>query len=571
MTANAGARPPIAAVEPISLLSRVYGFGSIFAKTIRDSRFAFIVIAGLFSGLAMFMGAAIQSVFPTPASRLAVDSLIGSMPPEMVNLFGKPVGLGTLGGYLTWKYGIVFTMGTALWSILALSGTLAGEAARGSLDFVGATAFARRRIALEKVAAHLTMLILALAIVSVALIVTSNVFGDVAQGDQIAPLEAVGFVLWIGSLALFFGGLAFALAPILGRGGSAGVAGVLMMVLWVASGMNLLGPVADLSPYRWTVDHIPLVGQYEWPGLALVGVLGLVFLAAGVEVFARRDVGITAGLGLPTLPAAVLGVRGPISRAFGDQLPRAIAWGLGLGLFGLMLASLAGPFAVRISEDPNLFQIIRQVFPSFDIGSAGGFMQLYAELFFIVAGFAGATLVSKWAADETSGHLEMVLTTPLARARWVIAGAIAAILAIAVMTVIYAIGIGLGAAAGGVSPDTAMLGTASLGLYAAAVVGIGIAVGGLWRTSLAAELAALVVIATYLVDLLAPPLNWPDWIHQLALTAHFGQPMTGQWDETIRLLGVVVTFPVGVVACLAIVVVGTALGAWGMARRDVGH
>jgi ABC-2 type transport system permease protein len=557
MAAGTGSRPPLATVQPISLLSRLYGFGSIYAKTIRDSRLAFIVVAGILGGLGLFMGAAIRSVFPTPESRLAVDSLIGSMPPEMVNLFGKPVGLGTLGGYLTWKYGAVFTMGTAFWSILALSSTLAGEAARGSLDFVGATAFARRRIALEKVFAHLTMLALAMIIVAVAVVTSSNVFGDAAQGDQIPPIGAIGFVLWIGFLALFFGGLAFALAPVLGRAGAAGVAGVTMMVLWVASGMNLLGPIADLSPYRWTIDHIPLVGQYAWSGLALVGLVGVAFLIIGTELFARRDVGITAGLGLPTLPADVLGVRGPISRAFGDQLPRALSWGLGLGVFGVLLASLAGPFAAQISKDPNLFQIIRQIFPNFDIGSAGGFLQLYAELFFIVAGLAAATFVSKWASDETGGRLEMVLATPLARAGWVVAGAIGAVAAIVVMTIIYAIGIGLGASAGGVSPGTAMLGTASLGLYAAAIVGIGIAIGGLWRTSVAAELAALAVIATYLLDLLAPPLNWPDWVHQFALSTHFGMPMTGQWDG------------VGIVASLVILIGGTALGAWGMARRDV--
>ncbi len=80
---------------------------------------------------------------------------------------------------------------------------------------------------------------------------------------------------------------------------------------------------------------------------------------------------------------------------------------------------------------------------------------------------------------------------------------------------------------------------------------------GLWRTSLAAEIAALVVVATYLIDLLAPPLKLPDWFHQLALTAHMGQPMIGQWD-----LG-------GVVACLVIAAGGILLGAWGMARRDV--
>ena len=36
----------------ISPLSRIYGFGSIYGKTIRDSRLAFIIAAGLLGGLA---------------------------------------------------------------------------------------------------------------------------------------------------------------------------------------------------------------------------------------------------------------------------------------------------------------------------------------------------------------------------------------------------------------------------------------------------------------------------------------------------------------------------------------
>ena len=127
------------------------------------------------------------------------------------------------------------------------------------------------------------------------------------------------------------------------------------------------------------------------------------------------------------------------------------------------------------------------------------------------------------------------------------------------MSLILAAGIALGAGSGGVSPGEAMLGSVSLGFYAIALVGVGIAIGGLWRASLAAEIVALLVVATYLVDLLAPPLNLPDCVHELALTAHFGQPMIGQWDG------------VGILACFVILIGGTALGAWGMARRDVAH
>ena len=557
MAAEAGTPPVAAAFPAIPFRHRIYGFGSIYGKTIRDSRLAFIIAAGLLGGMALVMGVAVASVFPTPAARLEVDKLVGSIPVSMVNLFGRPVELGTLGGYMTFKYGANFALGTALWSILALSSTLAGEAGRGSLDLVAAAPFGKRRIALEKLAAHLTMLWLAMAVLAVATTVSSTLFGDAALGDAIPPLSSVGFALWAGFIALFFGGLAFALAPLLGRAGSAGVAGLLMVVLWVANGLDILGPVAALSPFRWTADHVALVGQYDWAPLALVGVVGVAFLAIGVELFTRRDLGVTAGLSLPGVPAAVLGVHGPVSRAFGDQLPRSLSWGIGLGLMGALVASLVGPMADQLGNDPNLKATFSAIFPGFDLSSAGGWLQMYAQLLFIAAGFAAATFVSKWASDESEGRLELVLTTPMARARWVIAAGIGAIMAIAVMTVLFAAGVGLGAASGAVAAGDPMIGSAALGLYAAAIVGVGVAVGGLWRTSLAAEITALVVVATYLIDLVAPPLKLPDWVHQLALTAHLGQPMVGAWD------------PVGIVACLVIAVGGVLLGAWGMSRRDV--
>jgi len=561
MAVQAGSPERAAAFPPIPLRRKLYGFGSIYGKTIRDSRLAFIIAAGLLGGMALVMGVAVSNIFPTPAARLEVDALFGSVPASMMRLFGNvdAIGskVGTLGGYVTFKYSAIFALGTAIWSIMALSGTLAGEARRGSLDFVAAAPFGKRRIALEKLAAHLTLLWLAMVVLALVTTFSSNVFGDAALGDQIPLLSSAGFALWVGFIAMFFGGLAFALAPLLGRAGSAGIAGLGMGALWITNGLNVGGPLLILSPFNWTFDHVPLVGIYDWPSLALVGLLGVAFLVTGVELFSRRDLGVTAGLSLPQLPAAVLGVHGPTARAFGDQLPRALSWGIGLGLVGILYTALAGSLADTISSSGGFMDSFSVLFPNADFASVGGWMQFYAELLYIAIGFAGVTFVSKWASDEGDGRLEMALTTPLARARWVVAGGTAALLAVAVTTFLFAAGVAIGSAVGGLSSGDALLGSASLGLYAAAIVGIGVAVGGVWRTSIAAEVAALVVVVTYLLDLVAPPLNLPDWLHQLALTVHFGKPMVGEWDM------------VGVVASLVIALGAILLGAWGMRRRDV--
>ena len=65
------------------------------------------------------------------------------------------------------------------------------------------------------------------------------------------------------------------------------------------------------------------------------------------------------------------------------------------------------------------------------------------------------------------------------------------------------------------------------------------------------------VTLSFLIDLLAPPLKLPDWVHQLALTSHLGQPMIGSWDW------------VGITICLALLVGGLLLSALGLSGRDV--
>jgi ABC-2 type transport system permease protein len=83
------------------------------------------------------------------------------------------------------------------------------------------------------------------------------------------------------------------------------------------------------------------------------------------------------------------------------------------------------------------------------------------------------------------------------------------------------------------------------------------AVGGLVRSSVAAGTVAALVTLTFLDDIFASALELPDWVHQLALTSHLGQPMIGSWDWGC------------IVACLALAVGGLILSEWGLSRRDV--
>jgi ABC-2 type transport system permease protein len=560
MTADIQHLPATAPVAPITLRRRLLGLGSVFGKAVRDARRAFVVELALLGGFLLAVLAGVASAYPTRAARDELVRVANDLGPAAQGLSGKPVNVGTMGGYVQWKYGSVLLLIAALWSVLALSASLAGEARRGSLDLVAATPLSRRRIALEKLAAHLSLLTVVAAAVALAAWLAGAAFAKL-PGDEIPARAAVGFALWIWLMALAFGGLAFVLAQFLGRAAAAWIAGSLLVAGPVLNNYKTLVPafagVAQVTPWAWTADHLPLAGQDDWASLVPVAVVAAVLLPLGIEAFARRDLGAATTVRVPGLPAVAVGRRGPAGRSLGERLPMALAWGLGLAAFGLAMAAGSRSLADAFAGSPDLARTVQGVFPGFDLTSAGGFLSLFVQLLFVVAGFAAVTLVSGWAADEASGRLEVVLAAPLSRRSWALRSGLGVLAAIALLTVLTALGVGAGAAVAGGEALTPMVGTLALGLYAAALAGVGLAVGGLVRPSVAAATVAVVVVATYLVDLLVPALDLPEGLHRLALTAHLGQPMAGTWDAG------------GVVACLVLAVGGLLLGAEGLARRDL--
>jgi ABC-2 type transport system permease protein len=550
-------------LTPVSPLSRVIGLGSVFGKTLRDSRRATLLVGGATGVLLAAVSAGIVSQFGTPEARQEVRNIIEAVPPIMQGLAGRPVNVDTLGGYIQYKYGGFLPLVTGLWSILALSGTLAGESRRGSLDFVAATPLSRRRIAWQKVLGHVLMLAVAMAIIGGATAVAGGTLATL-PGDVIPVGAAFSFAAWLGLMALAAGSVAFVLSPFVGRGSAAGLAGGLMLAGFLLNGYQgaipELVPFANLTWFGWTQNHIPLANLFDLPSLALVAAFAVLLLVVGVEAFVRRDLGAGTAIPGPRLPRAMVGLRSPEGRASSERFPTGLGWGLGLGLFGLLIASSGAAFIDQIGESPEFQRVLSQIFPGIDFATVGGFLQLiFVEFGLVLAGLAAAGLVGGWASEERSGRLEMLIPTPVARTRWPLAGAIGILGAIAVIVVLTALGIAIGALMAGGEVGTPVLGTLVIGLYAMAMAGIGIAVGGLFGPAAAAPAVVAVTLLTWLVDLVGGDLGIPDALHQLALSVHMGQPMVGIWD------------PVGIVACLGLALGGLAVGIFGFGRRDVSH
>ena len=136
MAASAGGARLVTPRSSIPALSRIYGLGSIYGKTLRDSRLAFLIMTGLLAGFMLAIGSAWGSAYGSAEARREIAALVSSMPAVIAGIAGPVVKPDTMGGFLTYKYGPFFAFIASMWSILALSSTLAGEARRGSLDFV---------------------------------------------------------------------------------------------------------------------------------------------------------------------------------------------------------------------------------------------------------------------------------------------------------------------------------------------------------------------------------------------------------------------------------------------------
>jgi ABC-2 type transport system permease protein len=543
--------------------SRVMGLTSIYAKTVRDSRRAALVVGGI-GGLFMLVTAAPYGAeFTTPADRAQLVAQMTALPAVMRGLLGEPINIDTLGGFISWRVGNFLPVLLGLWPVLALSGTLVGEAAKGSLDILASTPSSRRSIALQKLAGHLTAVVAAMLLMAVFVYVAGQVFA-VLPGDAISLTAALGFSLMTGLLMVACGSVAFAVAPLVGRTRAVAIGLIVLFGGYLIASYGTLSDAIDaLSPlswFAWTAGHRPLAGVTDWPSVGLLAVVTVALLIVGVVAFQRRDIGRTAELGWLRLPGLPAGVRGPLTRQLSDRAPVAIAWGVAIGLYAALIAASADGFSKAIGQIPQMAELIRQLYPDIDISEPSGLLQLaFYGFSALMLGLAAATAVAGWASEENERRLDTVLAAPVGRVRWFLLSSLGVLLAVGLATAVLTGLVVLATAFAGGSLANIVPGTALLGLAAAAFGSVGLAAGGLVRSSIAAPVAAAFAIGTLVLDLFGPALDLPEAVLDLSIVKQLGQPMVGVYDAT------------GIVASVVLIVGGLAVGTLGFRRRDLGR
>lgn len=550
-----------------SLLSRVYGLGSIFGKTLRDQRNALIAVGLLISAITVGTASQIALEFDTIASRRLLVAQMDLLPPLFHGLLGQPINIETLPGFISWRLMGFLPILIGAWAITVLSATIAGEAARGTLEMVLSTPVSRTSLAVQKVAGITVALLVAMAIAALLTWLGTIAFA-VLPGDEASLAAVAGEFAYVFGMSLLFGMLAFALAPLLGRAIASGVAASALFGSYIVNGYADLVPGFDVlrvaSPFYWTLQHRPMAGPSDWPALALVFGGAALLAVVGVVLFRRRDLASRVSLpgGARATRLATLtgrfGLAGPTSRSLGELWPAALGWGVGLGLYGLFIAVSAEEFSRVLASIPQMRDILDRFYPGVDMLTAGGLLQLTMFNFAsLIIGLAAATLVGAWASDETDRRLEILIATPVSRVSWALRTGIGVLIAIFVMTAVTGLGVSLGVMLMGDPLGGPISGALVLGLYGSALAGFGLLVAGLGWPHRAGLAVAALAIGTWLLDFLGSILNLPEHVVNLALVRHLGQPMAGLYNE------------VGMLLISVVAVGGLVGGALAFARRDL--
>ena len=478
-------------------------------------------------------------------------------------LLPVPVRPDTAAGYLQWRgYGF-FAIAFAAWGLLSACGAVRRDEDRGLVESWLSSGIPRLRLLATR-----SLFFAGLSAEIVTLAGAAGWLGCLIAGTpaEVGGLVGESVALWALTLACFGVGLLISqLVSDFRAAASAGSALLVLMFLLDSIGRSSVNrvPITDISVFFLfnKSNAVAPGGTFDLTATMLLFVTAAVATMVASLGFIRRDVG--SGL-IRTRPRRAADVhdasanpllRIPIVRGLWIRRVGSLGWTAGMAVTAAAVVLLVNVTATFFATTPSLSLYLR--------GLPGDVHTVLLALIWLsfaqalVAIFA-ITCVSRWSGDDASGVLEMQLAEPLPR--WGVLGERFAELTITVtlmsfaaMAVILAL-----APAEGISIDIGRMLTATALLvpFALTFAAAGALLAG-WRPRVAVVALSTIAVISYLVFELGPLFKWPDWADNLSVFQLYGTPL------------ITPVFVGGLVAMVAIVVVGFGSAGVVLARRDV--
>lgn len=398
------------------------GLGLTARLALRSGRWFWPVwILALASSFSATAGA-YPTLFP-PGTPDAVINAVGDNV-TMRAMLGPPYDLLHVGGFTMFRVGtFVATMAGVMAALGVIRATRAEEE-DGRSELLRSGAIGRHAPLAGAIAVGLAACLL-LGLLTAVLMrrATPELAGAVAMGLGMALTGAV--FVGVGAVAAQLSESARA-----SRGIAMGALGAAYLLRAYADGRPTEGGVANLrwaSPVEWAALARPYAGERWWV-LLLPTALTTILIAAAFAMENRRDHGAglrATRLGPAHAPASLASAEGLAWRLHRGSI---IGWGVGLGVFGLVAASLGSVFDSPLEGSESLAERFRRM---------GGGAQDLHEAFSVamlgivvslVALFA-VELLGRLRREETLGRAEVMLATATSRVRYALSHLLPALLA----------------------------------------------------------------------------------------------------------------------------------------------
>ena len=478
-------------------------------------------------------------------------------------LLPLPVRPDTAAGYLQWRgYGF-FAIIFAAWGLFSACGAVRRDEERGLVESWLSSGVSRLRLLVSR-----GLFFAALSAEIVALAGAAGWLGCLIAGTpaDVAGLVGESAALWGLTLACFGIGLLISqLAAEFRVAAATGSALLVLMFLLDSIGRSSVhrAPFTDISVFFLfnQSNAVAPGGRFDLTATILLFVIGATATVAASVAFVRRDIGAglirTRGRHTPELHEVSSNplLRTPIVRGLWIRRIGALAWTAGMSVTAASVVLLVNITAAFFASTPTLSPYLR--------GLPGNVHTVLLALIWLsfaqaLAAIFAITYVSRWSADDSSGVLEMQLAQPVPR--WGVLAERAAeltatltVMCFVAMAVILAL-----APAEDIPIDVGRLLTATALLvpFALTFAAVGALLAG-WRPRAAVVVLSTITVISYLVFELGPLFKWPSWADDLSVFQLYGTPL------------ITPVFVGGLIAMLAIVVVGFGSAGVALARRDV--
>jgi ABC-2 type transport system permease protein len=495
--------------------------------------------------LVLSTAGSVKGLYPTQADLdEAAQAADGNAAAIVFN--GPDVALDTVGGQIAFQIGAFGLVTVALMTIFVVGRQSRGEEEEGRTELIRALGVGRHAPTASALIVSVMMSLLVGLLVALSLLPQ----GVPAQGCWLfgASYAVTGLV---------FSGVVLVAAQV--SENTRVVYGLSGAVVGASFVLRAAGDVGDgtlswLSPIGWAQKTRPFAGDAWWPLLVSLVAAGALVAGAGV-LATRRDVGGGLVAPRPGPPRASAGLGTPLGLALRLQRGNIIGWSVAMLALGVSYGSVANDVEDFVGDNDALADVIAR--------SGGDLVKSYLSTTMLLnalvaAGFAVATIL-RLRSEETKGHAEPMLATPVPRDRWVASHLVVALAGSVI--VLVAGGVGAGVTYGIASHDTGqvpiLVGAAVA--YAPALwllIGIALALFGLVPRAVGVAWGAFG--ACLLIGLLGEVIGLPDWVTNLSPFEQIPQMPAHGFDA----------LPLLVVTAIAAALVTT--GTLAFRHRDLG-